>query len=378
VLPASNRGGGQALNFPDVCKTPAPPAPFVPIPYPDLGMNMQAAPFSPFVQIAFMPATNMGTMKVMTAGDEAGAMGGVATGLIKGPGKTTMGNPLVMVTGMPAESLANPTSGNAMNAPVGAQIVPSVVNVMYTFRCEVAASPSCVASAGGAGEAGALSEADIRRLSDVARGEGEAAATRAIESRWLSPTVAYVRIAMFSSHTDREVFNALERLGRDAVTALVLDLRANPGGDADAALRLGAACLARGTVLLLERDRDGDSEAIVARGEPSYRWPMCVLIDGSSASAAELLAATLQYHGRATVLGSRSYGKATAQQALRLPDGGLRYATVAEYLLPDGTAIEGRGIAPDESVEATATALGAATSDDDACVLSALRALAQR
>ena len=134
MLPASNRGVGMSLNFPDVCKTPAPPAPFIPVPYPDLGMNMQAAPFSPFVSIAFMPATNMGSMKVMTSGDEAGAMGGLITGMIKGPGRTTMGNPLVFVTGLPAESLLNPTSGNMMNAPVGAQIVPSVVNVLYTYQ----------------------------------------------------------------------------------------------------------------------------------------------------------------------------------------------------------------------------------------------------
>jgi carboxyl-terminal processing protease len=341
VLPASNRGAGQALNFPDVCKTPAPPAPFVPAPYPDIGMNMQAAPFSPFVSVGFVPATNMGTLKVMTSGDEVGAMGGLVTGMIKGPGKLTMGNPIVFVTGLPAENLGLPTSGNAMNAPVGAQIVPSVINVTYTYRH---------GPLSGAALPVALDAESVRALHDVAAGEGEAAVPASVTARWLDDGVACLGIALFSSHTDREVFNALRRLGFDDIQELELDLRGNPGGDTDAALRLASAFLPRGTVMLLERDGDGDEEPIVARGEQSYRWPLRVRIDGATASAAELLTAALQHPSRATVFGQPSYGKATAQRAIRWPDGALRYVTVSQFLLPDGGPIDGCGVTPDEIV----------------------------
>lgn len=330
MLPASNRSAGQSLNFPDVCKTPAPPAPFVPVPYPDMGMNMQAAPFSPFVQIGFVPATNMGSLKVMTAGDEAGSMGGLVTGIIKGPGKTTVGNPLVLVSGLPAESLANPTSGNNMNAPVGAQIVPSVVNVLYTLKREAAAP--------------ALDAAALRELADVARGDD---ACSSIDAGWIAPGVAYVRARRVSSHLDSEVWSALERLGRDAITRLVLDLRGNPGGDARTALRLAAAFLPGGTTVMIERDVEGDEERIVARGEPTFPWPLTIWIDGGTASAAELLAASLQFHGRAEILGTASFGKGTAQRALPGADGALRLTTVAEYRLPDGVPIDGRGVRPD-------------------------------
>jgi carboxyl-terminal processing protease len=329
---------GMSLNFPDVCKTPAPPAPFVPVPYPDMGMNMQSAPFSPFVNIAFMPATNMGTLKVMTSGDEAGAMGGLVTGVIKGPGKTTVGNPIVFVTGLPAECLLTPTSGNMMNAPVGAQIVPSVVNVLYTF----ADGPEAHASA--------LDQAQLRSLGEVARGDGEAGDAARVDACWLSPGVARVRIGLFSSHADRDFFNALRQLGEDSVREVVLDLRGNPGGDAAAAIRLAASFLPAGSVVLRERDSDGDEEAIVARGEQSYPWPLSVWIDGGTASAAELVAAALQHHGRATVIGRPSYGKATAQQVVCLSDGATRYATVVEYLLPDSARIDGRGVTPDIAV----------------------------
>jgi len=350
MLPASNRGAGSSLNFPDVCKTPAPPLPFMPVPYPDMGLNMQAAPFSPNVMVGFMPATNMGTMKVMTNGDEAGAMGGLLTGAIKGPGRTTMGNPIVFISGLPAESLLTPTSGNNMNAPLGVQLVPSVVNVFYTYRDGPASSglvePTCALPP-------SLDCAELRALGDVARGEGESAAASRIEATWLSPGLLLVRLGLFSAHADRELFNTLSRFAREGLRACVLDLRGNRGGDGAAALRLVEAWLPEGAVMLLERDGEGDDEPILARGAPCHEWPLCVLVDEGSASAAELVAATLQFHGRATVVGRPTYGKGTAQEVVRMADGAMRYVTACEYRLPNGAAIDGCGVVPDVVVART-------------------------
>ena len=352
MLPASNRGPGMALNFPDVCKVPAPPAPFIPAPFPDIGMNMQAAPFSPFTFVQFVPATNMASVKVMTTGDEAGSLGGLFTGIIKGPGTLMMGNPIVFITGLPGENLALPTTGNAMNAPLGAQVVPSTVNVLYTYL------PSEEAVSGSA-QTESLTAEDVNALLDVAHGGGDAEPAANVRASWLDEGVAYVRIGLFTSHTDRETFNALRHLGIDDIDALVLDLRHNPGGDTEGALRLLADFLGHGVTVLRHEDGQGERRDVKTRGEQAYRFPLCLLIDEQTASAAELFAAALQHHGRATIVGRGSYGKASAQRALRWPDGTLRYTTVGRYVRPDGTEIEGRGVRPDVLVSADVTTASA-------------------
>src|SRR4051812_18030329 len=100
MLPASNRGVGMNIGFPDVCLTPAVPAP-VPVPYPNIAMNVQAAPFSPIVKVTMMPAINMGSKIPMSLGDDAG----VAHPVFKTMGMYTMGNPVVLVNSLPAVNL---------------------------------------------------------------------------------------------------------------------------------------------------------------------------------------------------------------------------------------------------------------------------------
>src|SRR6185369_4154314 len=127
MLPAANKGVGMNIGFPDVCLTPAGPA-VVPIPYPNMAMNAMAAPFVPTILLGFMPALNLGSTIPMTMGDE----GGVAHPFFKQMGRYTMGNPKVLLQGLPAITLTSPTSGNNMNNPVGAVLVPSVTTVFFT------------------------------------------------------------------------------------------------------------------------------------------------------------------------------------------------------------------------------------------------------
>src|SRR5262245_907327 len=131
MLPASNRGAGMNMGFPDVCNTPVGPA-TAPLPYPNIAMNAQAVPFSPIVKVSMMPALNMGSQIPMTIGDEAG----VAHPTIKGPGRYTVGNPIVSIDGMPAINLGCPTTGNNMNNGLGAVLVPSAVNVFYCLALD--------------------------------------------------------------------------------------------------------------------------------------------------------------------------------------------------------------------------------------------------
>ena len=100
MMPASNRGAGMNIGFPDVCLTPAAPAP-IPVPYPNMAMNAQAASFSPTVKVTFMPALNMGSKIPMSTGDE----GGTAHPMFKTVGAYTMGNPIVLVSKLPAVNL---------------------------------------------------------------------------------------------------------------------------------------------------------------------------------------------------------------------------------------------------------------------------------
>ena len=139
MLPASNQGLGMNMGMPDVCLTPAAPAP-IPIPYPNLGMNAMSMPFCPTILVSMAPAQNMASKPLMTNGDNAG----VAHPLCMQPGGLTMGNPRILMTGMPASHLGCPSYGNNFNNPVGAKTVPSVTNV---FLGDVRA-----------GEAGALRE----------------------------------------------------------------------------------------------------------------------------------------------------------------------------------------------------------------------------
>jgi len=125
MMPASNQGLGMNLGFPDVCMTPMAPSP-IPIPYPNLGMNAMAMPFIPNIFVSFVPAHNMAAKPLMTNGDNAG----VAHPLVMQPGGTTMGNPKILMTGMPAEHMLVPTYGNNFNDPIGAKIVPSITNVL--------------------------------------------------------------------------------------------------------------------------------------------------------------------------------------------------------------------------------------------------------
>ena len=134
MFPASTIGGGQCMGMPDVCKTPAPPAPFVPIPYPNIAMLPQGNPgtASSKVIIGGSPAFTKGTMIPMSSGDEAGSLMGMISAMIKGPASPKLasnkvkveGNGQVYVTCMFAQN------GSNANVPAGTQVAPSQTKVL--------------------------------------------------------------------------------------------------------------------------------------------------------------------------------------------------------------------------------------------------------
>ena len=332
MLPASNRGVGMNFGFPDVCLTPTPVGP-VPIPYPNIAMNAQASVFSPIVKVSGVHALNLGSIIAMTSGDEPGT----AHWTVKGPGKYIMGNPVVFVDRMPAINLTCPTMGNTGNNALGAVVVPSAVNVFYTYaHSPAAASPDSVSAA----RAAALGDAILGR-----------AGTAPLTAAMLDDGIGYVRVAVVTTDITSRFHVAALELVSEGARALVLDLAGCPGGDLDALIAWAATFLDEGAEIVRIEDAEGDELVHRAPLPASYTMPLVVLVDGGTGSAAEILAAALKAHGRALVVGQRTHGKGSAQRLVPGEEDSFAYRTAAHCTGPGGIAIDGVGVEPEIVLE---------------------------
>lgn len=170
------------------------------------------------------------------------------------------------------------------------------------------------------------------------------------------PGYGVVAIRSFQSNAGNEVRQAIDRLQADhggELEGVILDLRGNPGGLLNEAISVSDAFLASGTIVSTAgRDPDEAESWEARRNNTRYRGPLVVLIDGGSASASEIVAGALQDNERAVVIGTRSYGKGSVQSLIDLTGGAGMKLTVSLYYTPAGRSIQGRGIAPDLTVEA--------------------------
>lgn len=324
MLPASNKGPSLSFGAPDVCRTPVGPI-IVPIPYPNFAAHAMACVFSTVVTANMLPALNLASIIAMTTGDEPG----VAHWTVKGIGTFAVGNPVVFIEGLPGIMLTAQTMGNKMNCPTGAVIAPGAPNVLYTL------APQETGSTGQTDRAG---QTDEERLSGPAL-EGE--------PELLSGGIGLVRARVFSLAFPGALHLALERLAAEGMSTLVLDLRGCPGGELLAFVEAASDFLAPGARIATLRDAEGDASPRLARGGPWATLPVFCAVDRATASAAELFAAALAGHGRATIVGERTYGKGVARTGAT---GAGADATggeaVREVLLPDGSSLDGAGLSP--------------------------------
>jgi len=168
--------------------------------------------------------------------------------------------------------------------------------------------------------------------------------------------VAYIRISSFALRVGSDLREVLDQLAQRSPRGWVLDLRGNPGGYLDGAVAVTSQFIDEGVVLYEER-RGAEREAIRTRGRPrALSGPMAVMVDSGTASAAEIVAGALRDHGRATLVGEQTYGKGTVQIVHTLSDGGALRLTVARWLTPDGSPIQGVGLTPQIPVVAAAGA----------------------
>ncbi|MHB0858061.1 MAG: S41 family peptidase [Anaerolineae bacterium] len=169
-----------------------------------------------------------------------------------------------------------------------------------------------------------------------------------VDSRMLDGNVGYIRLTQFNSVARARVREALDTLmGQDPV-GLVLDLRGNPGGYLQSAVDVSSEFLPIRSLVLLEqqRDRPVKEYRVVRRGRAT-EIPLVVLVDGGSASAAEIVAGALQENDRAILIGEKTYGKGSVQRTHTLADGSSLHVTIAKWNLPSGTNLDQNGLVPD-------------------------------
>jgi carboxyl-terminal processing protease len=164
--------------------------------------------------------------------------------------------------------------------------------------------------------------------------------------RVVTDAIGYVRLRSFGAQSAQQLAAVLAKLRAAGVRAYVLDLRANGGGYRDAAIAV-ASHFVRGTVVTIQ-ERNGRPAAFAANaGTTPVGLPLAVLVDGDSASAAEIVAGAVQDDKTGTLVGTRTFGKGLVQETFALPDGGAIKMTTARYLTPAGRDIDKVGITPD-------------------------------
>lgn len=179
-------------------------------------------------------------------------------------------------------------------------------------------------------------------------------AVKSVKTKALEPGYGYVRVAQFQEKTDSDLDKALDKMEKEngGLKGLVLDLRNNPGGLLDQAVKVSDDFLESGLIVYTDGRIEGQKMTFSAKKEgtrPNY--PIVVLVNAGSASASEIVAGALQDHGRALILGTQTFGKGSVQTIYPLEDGSALRLTTARYYTPSGRSIQAKGITPDIILE---------------------------
>ncbi len=188
---------------------------------------------------------------------------------------------------------------------------------------------------------------DVKVTRDVIR-------INAVKAR-VEDDVAYIKVTTFNEQTHANVQKSIEQLNKDIGAKLkgyVIDLRNNPGGLLDQAIAVSDDFLERGAIVLTKGRNNEETQRANARpGDLTDGKKIAVLINGGSASASEIVAGALQDHKRATIIGTRSFGKGSVQTIIPLGANGAIRLTTARYFTPSNRSIQAKGIDPDIVIE---------------------------
>ena len=292
------------------------------------GMLRQLDPYS-----AYLSADQLATFEARNDGAYIGV--GVEIGIQDG-------RPIVIapLEGSPAAQ-AGVRAGDFILALDGHQATGlSIAEIEDMLRGEVGSIVTLTVQHRGDSARADLAVVRDRILVETVR--GFARRTQGVWDFMIEPEhgIGYVRVSSFRKTTVPDFDVALKEMRRQGASALILDLRSNPGGILAEAARLVDRFVSQGVIVSTVTRRGVERDYVAGAGQTNTKWDLIVLINGGSASAAEIVAGALQDHGRAIIVGERSFGKASVQRVLRLTtrDAGINL-TIAHYRLPSGRII---------------------------------------
>ena len=167
----------------------------------------------------------------------------------------------------------------------------------------------------------------------------------------LENNIAYIQVLDFDGGTAEEFKENYEALKKQGATSLIIDIRSNGGGVVDEAIDMLEMICDKDSTLLIETDKHGNEEITKSSKNPIIDIPVVVLVNETSASASEIFAGALKDNGKATIIGTKTYGKGVIQSLMRLADGSGIKITTEEYCTPNRNKINKIGIEPDITVE---------------------------
>jgi carboxyl-terminal processing protease len=174
---------------------------------------------------------------------------------------------------------------------------------------------------------------------------------RSVRHELLEKNYGYIRLSQFQEKTDDEfekAMKALEEESKGTLKGLVLDLRNNPGGLLDQAVKIADRFIDSGLIVSVEGRKEDQKMKFYAHPDGSAsRYPLVVLVNGGSASGAEIVAGAIQDQGRGILVGTQTFGKGSVQTIIPLKDGSGLRLTTARYYTPNGRSIQAKGIVPD-------------------------------
>lgn len=177
---------------------------------------------------------------------------------------------------------------------------------------------------------------------------------RSVKYTDLGEGFAYIRITSFIENTSKDLKSTIEKHIKDKgqLAGLMLDLRKNPGGLLDQAIKVSDMFMKDGTIVsTIGRDKKDKEVAVASRKGQFTQFPIVILVNEYTASASEIVSGALQDNKRALIVGQRTFGKGSVQSVIKLGDGSGLKLTVARYYTPSGVSIQAEGIHPDIEIE---------------------------
>jgi carboxyl-terminal processing protease len=176
---------------------------------------------------------------------------------------------------------------------------------------------------------------------------------KTVTGKILQDNIGYIRISMFNENTGNDFIRKYQELEKQGMKALVLDLRDNPGGLLEESAKVAGMLVPKGPIVSVVQ-RNGQRDTKYSSLE-EVKYPLVVLVNGGSASAAEIVSGAVQDTGAGTLVGTKTYGKGSVQTIIQLDSGTAIKLTIAKYLTPNDRSINGVGIEPDIKVDVPET-----------------------